>query len=133
MFVPFRLVSVLCLLDALVLLFFHVYFPFNPDGVQPLWDYVIDPITLILLALVLALNIRASIQAHSARSEMRPLPIDFFIMFTGYAGIVYLHNYVLKFSDHFDTRLIIWDLFSPAVIVILIVSAIIFRRQADNS
>lgn len=133
MSVPFRLVSLLCLLNAGVLLFFNVYFPFNPGGVQPLWDYVIDPITLIILALVLALNIRASIQAHSARSEMRPLPIDLFIMLTGYVGIVYLHNYVLKFSDHFDPRLIIWDLFTPAVIVILTVSAIIFRRQADNA
>ena len=61
MSIPFRLVALLCLLDAVALLFFNTYFPLNPDGVQPLWDYVIDPITLIVIAVVVALNIRASI------------------------------------------------------------------------
>ena len=51
MSVPFRLVSLLCLLDAVALLFFNTYFPLNPDGVQPLWDYVIDPITLSIIVL----------------------------------------------------------------------------------
>ena len=133
MSVPFRLVSLLCLLDALVLLFFNTYFPLNPDGVQPLWDYLIDPFTLLVIALVVALNIRASMQAHGAQPEMRPLPVDCFIMFAGYVGIVYLHNYVLKFSAHFPPRPIIWDLFTPAVIVVMTVAAIIFWRQADNS
>ena len=132
MHIPFRLVALLCLLDAVVLLFFNTYFPFNPDGVQPLWDYVIDPITLVVIAVVVALNIRASIRAHGARSEMHPLPVDLFLMLTGYVGIVYLHNYALKFSERFDPRLIIWDLFTPAVIVIMVVSAIIFWRQGDN-
>ena len=61
---------------------------------------------------MVALNIRASIQAHRAQSELRPLPVDLFIMFTGYVGVVYLHNYVLKVSERFDPRLIIWDLFT---------------------
>jgi hypothetical protein len=133
MSVPYRLVSLLCLLDAIVLLFFNTYFPLNPDGVQPLWDYVIDPITLSIIVLVVALNVRASIQAHRAQSEIRPLPVDLFLMFTGYVGIVYLHNYVLKFSERFDPRPIIWDLFTPAVIVIMTVSAIIFWRRANKS
>ena len=133
MSVPFRLVSLLCLLDAVALLFFNTYFPLNPDGVQPLWDYVIDPITLSIIVLVVALNVRASIQAHRAQSEIRPLPVDLFLMFTGYVGIVYLHNYVLKFSERFDPRPIIWDLFTPAVIVSMTVSAIIFWRRANKS
>ena len=132
MHIPFRLVALLCLLDAVALIFFNTYFPLNPDGVQPLWDYVIDPITLIIIAVVVAINIRASIRTHRTHPEMRPLPVDLFLMFTGYVGIVYLHNYVLKFSDRLDPRPIIWDLFTPAVVVILAVSAIIFWRQGDN-
>jgi len=132
MHIPFRLVALACLLDAVALLFFNTYFPLNPDGVQPLWDYVIDPITLIIIAVVVALHIRASIQAHRTQPEIRLLPVDLFIMFTGYVGIVYLHNYVLKFSEHLDARPIIWDLFTPAVIVIMTISAIIFWRQGDN-
>ena len=130
--IPYRLVSLLCLLDAVILLFFNTYFPLNPDGVQPLWDYVIDPITLIVIGVVVALNIRASIRAHGALLEIRVLPVDLFIMFTGYVGVVYLHNYVLKFSERFDPRPIIWDLFTPAVIVIMTISAIMFWRQADD-
>ena len=132
MSVPYRLVSLLCLFDAVILLFFNTYFPLNPDGVQPLWDYVIDPFTLIVIALVVALNIQASIRAHGALPEIRVLPVDLFIMVTGYVGVVYLHNYVLKFSERFDPRPIIWDLFTPAVIVIMTVSAMIFWRQADD-
>ncbi len=132
MSIPFRFVSLLCLLDAVTLLFFNTYFPLNPDGVQPLWDYVVDPITLLIIAVVVALNIRTSVQTHGARSEIRPLPVDIFIMFSGYVGVVYLHNYVLKFSERFDPRPIIWDLFVPAVIVLMVVSAILFWRQGDK-
>lgn len=129
----FRLVSILCLLDAVVLLFFNTYFPLNPDGVQPLWDYVIDPVTLVIMALVVYLNIRSSIQAHQARTEKHPLAADLYLMFTGYVSIIYLHNYVLKFSDRFDARPIIWDLFTPAAIVFMTVSAIVFWHQVDES
>ena len=133
MAISFRLVSILCLLDAVALLFFNSYFPLNPNGVQPLWDYVIDPVTLVIMALVVYLNIRSSIQAHQARNERHPLPADLFLMFTGYVAIIYLHNYVLKFSDRFDARPIIWDLFTPAVIVVMTVSAIVFWQQPDES
>ena len=133
MAISFRLVSILCLLDAVVLLFFNTYFPLNPDGVQPLWDYVIDPVTLVILALVIYLNIRSSIRSHQARKERHPFPADLFLMFTGYVAIIYLHNYVLKFSERFDARPIIWDLFTPAVIVVMTVSAIVFWQQADES
>ena len=133
MAVPYRLVSVLCILDAIVLLVFNSYFPLNPDGVQPLWDYVIDPATLLILALVIALNVRSSIQAHRARKERHPLPADLFLMFTGYAAIIYLHNYVLKFSERFDPRPIVWDLFTPAVVVIMTVSAIMFWQRGNDS
>ena len=133
MAISFRLVSILCMLDAVALLFFNSYFPLNPDGVQPLWDYVIDPVTLVILALVIYLNIRSSIKAHQARPERHPLPADLFLMLTGYVAIIYLHNYVLKFSDRFDPRPIIWDLFTPAVIVVMTVSAIVFWRQDSES
>ena len=133
MAISFRLVSVLCLLDAAVLLFFNTYFPLNPDGVQPLWDYVIDPATLVILALVIYLNIRTSIQAHQSRKERHPLPADLFLMFTGFVAVIYLHNYVLKFSDRLDARPIIWDLFTPAVIIVMTVSAIVFWQQVDES
>ena len=133
MAISFRLVSILCLVDAVVLLFFNTYFPLNPDGVQPLWDYLIDPVTLAIMALVIYLNIRASIQAHQARQERHPLPADLFLMVTGYVAIIYLHNYALKFSDRFDPRPIIWDLFTPAVILVMTISAIIFWRRADES
>ena len=133
MAISFRLVSILCMLDGVALLFFNSYFPLNPDGVQPLWDYVIDPVTLIILALVIYLNIRSSIKAHQARPERHPLPADLFLMLTGYVAIIYLHNYVLKFSDRFDPRPIIWDLFTPAVIVVMTVSAIVFWQQDSES
>ena len=133
MAISFRLVSILCLLDAIALLFFNTYFPLNPDGVQPLWDYVIDPVSLVIMALVVYLNIRSSIQAHQARQERHPLPADLFLMFTGYVAIIYLHNYVLKFSDRFEARPIIWDLFTPAVTVVMTVSAIVFWQQPDES
>ena len=75
MAISFRLVSVLCLLDAAVLLFFNTYFPLNPDGVQPLWDYVIDPATLIILALVIYLTFApASRPTSLARKDIRFRP-----------------------------------------------------------
>ena len=54
-------------------------------------------------------------------------------MFTGFVAVIYLHNYVLKFSDRFDARPIIWDLFTPAVIIVMTVSAIVFWQQVDES
>ena len=129
----FRLVSILCLINAVAVLFFNTYFPLNPAGVQPLWDYVVDPLTLVVLVLVVGLNVRASLQTTGAEPVRSQGPVDVFTMVTAFVGIIYLHNYVLKFSDHFEASATIWNLFAPAVIVITGVSAISFWRRADRA
>ena len=129
----FRLVSILCVINAVAVLFCNTYFPLNPAGVQPIWDYVVDPLTLIVLILVVTLNVRDSLQTPGAEPERHQRPVDLFTMVTAYVGLVYLHNYVLKFSDHFEASATIWNLFAPAVIAITGVSAIRFWRRADRA
>ena len=129
----FRLVSILCVITAVAVLCCNTYFPLHPAGVQPIWDYVVDPLTLLVLGLVVTLNVRDSLQTLGVDPEQHQRPVDLFTMVTAYVGLVYLHNYVLKFSEHFEASATIWNLFAPAVIVITGVSAIRFWRRADRA
>ena len=129
----FRLVSLLCATTAVAVLCCNTYFPLHPAGVQPIWDYVVDPLTLLVLGLVVTLNVRDSLQTLGAEPERHLRPVELFTMVTAYVGLVYLHNYVLKFSEHFEASAPIWNLFAPAVIVLTGVSAIRFWRRADRA
>ena len=124
-----RLLSILCWIVAAALLVTYYYFPFNPDAVQTLWDYAIDPIIVVTLILIIIVNTRISLDTHAAGQGLRRLPMDIITMLTAAFAMLYLHQYVLKFAEGFEPSQFLWDLLVPGVIVFMVTSAISYSRR----
>ncbi len=128
------LLSILCWIVAATLLITYYYFPFNPDTVQTLWDYIIDPIIVATLILVIIVNTKISLDIHAAGQGLRRLPMDIMTMLTAAFTMLYLHQYVLKFAEGFEPSQFLWDLLVPGVIIFMVTSAISYsRRTRANS
>ena len=123
----------LCAICAAGQLLFHYLFPFFRETIQPLWDYAIDPVIIVTVALVVAVNTRTSLDCRGEVATLQRLPMNIFTMFIGVMGIMYLHNYVLKFAEAFEVRQLLWDILVPPIAVSMAVSAIIYWRQANRA
>lgn len=126
---PLRLLAALCWIVAAVLLISYYYFPYNPDPIQTLWDYIIDPIVIGTLTLVIIANARISLKIHDAGLGLRHLPMDVLTMLTAFFTILYLHQYVLKFAEGFEPSQLLWDLLVPGVVVFMVTSGISYIRR----
>ncbi len=130
---PLRLLAILCWVAAAILLISYYYFPYNPDPVQTLWDYIIDPIVIGTLILVIVANTRISLEHHNAGNGLRHLPMDIMTMLTAFFAILYLHQYVLKFAEGFEPAQLLWDLLVPGVVIFMVVSAISYAQHSRDS
>ncbi len=130
---PLKPLSILCAICAAGQLLFHYLFPFYPDAIQPLWNYAIDPVIIVTIALVVAVNTWTSLDCRGEAAALQRLPMNIFTMFIGVVGIMYLHNYVLKFAAAFEVRQLLWDILVPPIAVSMAVSAIIYWRQANRA
>ncbi len=127
-----KMLSALCWLCAISGTFFFYYFPFNPDFVQNLWDYVIDPVIIATLILVVIANVHISLNLRNRGETAHALQFDLFTSVAGFTAALYLHNYVLKFADAFDPLQTMWDFLLAAVIVIMAIAAITYWRKATR-
>ncbi len=128
-----RLLSYLCWLCGGMMFILNYYFPFNAEGVQPLWDYVADPIILATFILTVVFNVRLSLALRNRGKAAQALPLDIFTMIVGFTGALYMHNYALKFAEGFEASQQMWTLLSAAVIVIMPVSGINYWRESKRA
>ncbi len=122
--------AALCGLTMALEFFFYYYFLFNPDLVQDLWDYVIDPIVLGVLVIIIFANLHVTMKARCKDPSAKTLHLDILTMAAVATGSLYLHQYAAKFADAFQPNALLWDLLVPAVVVILGTAAVIYWRKA---
>ncbi len=130
---PLRLLSALCWIASAVLLVSYYYFPYNPEPIQAIWDYAIDPVIMVTLILAIVANARISLKLHDAGDGPRHLPMDALTILGAFFSILYVHQYVLKFAEGFEPSQFLWDLLVPGVVIFMIVSAISYHRQAKTN
>ena len=118
--------SLACVFGSIWLFVYHLTFPLFP--VQEIWDYILDPYTIILLVSLFI----SSLYDVSKKDSFKFNPRLIWTGFIGFVGIVYTHNYVLKFSSYFDPRPLIWDMFLPMVFIIFVISAIDFKYKSHE-
>lgn len=128
-----KLLSALCWIASALLLVSYYYFPYNPEPVQALWDYAIDPVIMSTLILVITANVMISLKIHDAGRGLPHLPMDVLTLLGAFFSILYVHQYVLKFAEGFEPSQFLWDLLVPGVVIFMIVSAISYQRQAKSN
>lgn len=127
-----KLMSALCWVCGVVLFAFNYYFVLVGESVQRVWDFVVDPLVLVTMVLIVAANVRLSLDMHDKGMGRRNLHMDVFTMVIGFIGALYLYNYLSKFGA-LDPNALMWTFLACAVIVIMPVSAIIYWRQAKRA
>ncbi len=127
-----KTLSALCWLCTISGTFFYYYFPFNPDFVHNMWDYVIDPVIIATFILIVITNVHISLSLRNRGETAQALQLDLFTSAAGFTAALYLHNYVLKFADAFEPLQIMWDFLLPAAAVIMTVAAITYWRKATR-
>lgn len=129
----YKALSVLCWIGAAVQLFFMYFFLYAPDIVQPLWDFAIDPLMLIVFALVIVAGVDKSLNLRNRGLGLRNLPMDIHTIAVGATGLLYLHNYIAKFVRAFDPDQNLWTYLSVATVITLTIAAIAFWRDGSRA
>ena len=131
-----KLMSALCGVCGVVTFAFNYYFvlaneSLREDSLQAIWDWVVDPLVLVTLVLILAVNVRRSLHMHNMGMGMQNLHMDVFTMVIGFTSSLYLYNYLSKFGPSGASN-VMWTFLVAAVFVILPVSAIMYWRQSKR-
>ena len=127
-----KLISALCWVCGVALFAFNYYFVLVGESVQRVWDYVVDPLVLVTIVLIIAANVRLSLDMHDKGMGQQNLHMDVFTIVIGFTGALYLYNYLSKFGA-FEPSELMWTFLVAAVLVIMPVSAIIYWRQAKRA
>ena len=128
----YKALSVLCWIGAAVQLFFMYFFLYAPDTVQPLWDFAIDPLMLILFALIIIASVDKSLNLRNRGLGLQNLPMDIHAIAVGATGLLYLHNYITKFVRAFEPDQNLWTYLSVATVITLTIAAISFWRDGNR-
>lgn len=131
--VGYRIVSVLSWIGAAVQLFFMFFFLFQPQTVQPLWDYAVDPFMLVLFAAIIAISVDKSLNLRNRGLGLQNLPMDVFAIGASATGLLYFHNYLRKFAAAFEPDQNLWTYLSVATVITLTIAAISFWRDANRA
>ena len=129
----YKALSALSWIGGAIQLFFMYFFLFAPDTVQPLWDYVVDPIMLVLFALVIIASVDKSLNRRNRGLGLQNLPMDIHTIAVGATGLLYLHNYLRKFAGGFDPDQNLWTYLSVATVITLVIAAISFWRDGSRA
>lgn len=131
-----KLMSALCWVCGVVTFAFNYYFvlaseSLREESLQRVWDWVVDPLVLVTLVLILAVNVRRSLHMHNMGRGLQNLHMDVFTMAVGFTSSLYLYNYLSKFGPDGASN-VMWTFLVAAVFVIMPVSAITYWRQSKR-
>ena len=129
----YKALSVLCWIGAAVQLFFMYFFLYAPDTVQPLWDFAVDPLMLILFVLVIIASVDKSLNRRNRGEGLQNLPMDIHTIAVSATGLLYLHNYITKFVVAFEPDQNLWTYLSVATVITLAIAAIAFWRDGNRA
>ena len=127
-----RGLAVLSVMVALAVIGNSFIFAFEREPGQFIWDYIADPLVIVVLFVVTLVNVIDSllIRTH-AGSHLTQLPRDIVTALVAIVGFRYLLQYLAKMSPAQDPVSALWDYLVAIVIVVLFFEAISLWRS-DN-
>ena len=133
MAIALKLLSILCWLCAVIMMGYTIVFQWLGADGQYLWDWIFDPIILATFVIIVIVNVIISLNRRNEGMHLEQLPMDIFTMATGFAGAMYIVNYIRKFIDNIaPVNNTLWDYMIPATMVVMVVSAIYYWRESDR-
>ena len=125
-----RGLAVLCAMVALAVIGNSFIFAFQREAGRFIWDYIADPLVIVVLFVVTVVNVTDSllVRTHGG-SHLTQLPRDIVTALVAIVGFRYLLQYLAKMSPIQDPVSALWDYLVSIVIVVLFFEAISLWRS----
>ena len=125
-----RGLAVLCAMVGLAVIGNSFIFAFQREAGQFIWDYIADPLVIVVLFVVTVVNVTDSLLVRtSGGSHLTQLPRDIVTALVAIVGFRYLLQYLAKMSPVQDPVSALWDYLVSIVIVVLFFEAISLWRS----
>ena len=126
-----KILSVIGGITAAVTLATELYWPYNKEVGQFIWDYIADPAIIIVIALNVLVNVRDSLRTRSqAGGHLAQWPRDVVTALVAIVGVRFLMQYADKIAPDHEATSGLWGHLTALVIVILVFEAISLWRSA---
>ena len=128
-----KVLSALCLVAAVGGVVNSFIMAYHPITAQVIWDYVFDPLVIILIGLTVLCNVRDSLRVRNGGgSHLAQLPRDVITALGALVGLRYGIQYLYKFTPGIEPTAELWGHLLAAVLVVLVFEAMSLWRSAST-
>ncbi len=128
-----RVLAVLGGVTCVAVLANELFYPYNKPASQFLWDYIVDPAALIVIALNIFVNVRESLRIRiGVGSHLEQWPRDVVTTLVAIVWVRFLMQYADKIAPEHEATSGLWGHLTALAIVILAFEAIALWRSADR-
>ena len=128
-----KILSVIGGITAAVTLATELYWPYNKEVGQFIWDYIADPAIIIVIALNVLVNVRDSLRTRNqAGGHLAQWPRDVVTALVAIVGVRFLMQYADKIAPGHEATSGLWGHLTALTIVILVFEAISLWRSAGQ-
>ncbi len=118
-------------ITALAVLLTELYWPYNKDVGQFLWDYIVDPAALAVIGLNILVNVCDSLKIRNrAGIHLSQMPRDIVTTLVAVVWVRFLMQYADKIAPDHEATAGLWGHLTALAIVILAFEAISLWRSA---
>ena len=129
-----KILSVIGGITAAATLANELYWPYNKEVGQFIWDYIADPAIIIVIALNVLVNVRDSLRTRSqAGGHLAQWPRDVVTALVAIVGVRFLMQYADKIAPGHEATSGLWGHLTALAIVILVFEAISLWRSAGRA
>ncbi len=129
-----KILSVIGGITAAVTLANELYWPYNKEVGQFIWDYIADPAIIIVIALNVLVNVRDSLRTRSqAGDHLAQWPRDVVTALVAIVGVRFLMQYADKIAPGHEATSGLWGHLTALAIVMLVFEAISLWRSAGRA
>ncbi len=129
-----KILAVIGGITAAVTLVTELYWPYNKEAGQFIWDYIADPAIIIVIALNVLVNVRDSLRIRSQPGgHLAQWPRDAVTALVAIVGVRFLMQYADKIAPDHQATSGLWGHLTALAIVILFFEAISLWRSAGRA
>ena len=120
-----KTLAVLGGMTAVAVLLNELYYPYNKEISQFIWDFIADPLALIVIGLNILVNVGDSLRTRGrAGQSPRQLPRDVVTALVAVVWVRFLMQYADKMAPDHEATAGLWGHLTALAIVILVFEAI---------
>ncbi len=128
-----RVLAVLGGITAIGVLANELYYPYDKEASQFIWDYIADPAALVVIVLNVLVNVADSLRIRArAGNHLAQWPRDVVTTLVAIVWVRFLMQYADKIAPDHEATAGLWGHLTALAIVILAFEAISLWRSAGR-